>query len=296
MALLDQIISAESGGNPTLTNPRSSAGGLGQFLNSTWLSTIKRDFPQIADGKTDAQIIALKTDPAQADLQRQALAAFTKGNQDYLTSKGIDPTPGNTYLAHFAGPGGAVAALSNPDAPVEKILGQAAVDANPQIRGMTGAQLAQWADNTVNKQSGGRMAADLSQPQQTGLLGLLGIQNQFGAAPQSSWAPQTADTFGNQTAASQPLSMSTPLGDFSIGQTPGQNGQPSPGVTIGTPLGSVNVSGGAQSNPALAALADPPQQQQQPFSMAPQSQPQKAPVNLAALAQLAQIPKLGLLA
>jgi hypothetical protein len=290
-ALLDQIISAESGGNPTLTNPRSSAGGLGQFLNSTWLSTIKRDFPQIADGKTDAQIIALKTDPAQADLQRQALAAFTKGNQDYLTSKGIDPTPGNTYLAHFAGPGGAVAALSNPDAPVEKILGQAAVDANPQIRGMTGAQLAQWADNTVNKQSGGTMAEPSPQPQQPqGLLGLLG--NLFGAAPQSSWAPQTADTFGNQTAASQPLSMSTPVGDFSVGQAQGQNGQQGNGLTIGTPLGSINVTGDARQNPSMNALN---QVQTQPLSMSVPQMPQRRPVDPSTFAvAMAKPPKLGI--
>lgn len=35
MALEDQIIGAESGGNPTAKNPRSSATGAGQFIDST---------------------------------------------------------------------------------------------------------------------------------------------------------------------------------------------------------------------------------------------------------------------
>ncbi len=38
LALMAKIIQCESGGNPRAQNPRSSASGLGQFLDSTWAS------------------------------------------------------------------------------------------------------------------------------------------------------------------------------------------------------------------------------------------------------------------
>jgi hypothetical protein len=54
--------------------------------------------------------------------------------------------PGTQYLAHFAGPQGAVKVLSaDPNVPVSAILGEAAVKANPFLQGMTAADLQTWA-------------------------------------------------------------------------------------------------------------------------------------------------------
>jgi hypothetical protein len=159
LGLIDSIIGVESGGNPNATNPNSSASGLGQFINSTWISTIRSARPDIAEGKSDSELLALKTDP---QLSREMTEAYANQNQALLTKNGLPVTPGNTYLAHFAGPGGAVKVLqADPNAPVESVLGAAAVQANPFLRGMTVQGLQAWAD----KKMGGSAAQPQPAPQ-----------------------------------------------------------------------------------------------------------------------------------
>ena len=153
MALVDQIIGAESGGNPNATNPNSSASGLGQFVDSTWLSTIKAARPDLASGKSDADLLALKSDP---QLSRDMTEAYAAQNQSILQKNGLSVTPGNTYLAHFAGPQGAVNVLqADPNKPVLDVLGASAVKANPFLQGMTVGDLRAWADRKM----GGAQAA-----------------------------------------------------------------------------------------------------------------------------------------
>jgi hypothetical protein len=146
MGLVDSIIGAESGGNPNATNPNSSASGLGQFIDSTWLDTIRSARPDLAQGKSDADLLALKTDP---QLSRQMTEAYAAQNGDILSKAGHPVTPGNTYLAHFAGPGGAVSVLNaDPATPVSQIL-PGAMKANPFLQGMTAGDLRSWADRKV---------------------------------------------------------------------------------------------------------------------------------------------------
>ena len=147
MGLIDSIIGVESGGNPNATNPRSSASGLGQFIDSTWLSTIRAARPDLAQGKSDSELLALKTDP---QISREMTQAYADQNQALLTKAGVPVTPGSTYLAHFAGPGGAVKVLqADPTAPIGTILGDAAVKANPFLQGMTAGDLTAWADRKM---------------------------------------------------------------------------------------------------------------------------------------------------
>ncbi len=144
--LVDAIIMAESGGRANARNPRSSAGGAGQFINSTWLSTVKKYRPDIAEGKSDAQLLQLKFDPA---LSREMAAAYDQENAQYLASRGIEPTSAARSLAYFAGPQGAVSVISNPSGSATDTLGARAAAANPHIRGMSNADLLQWADKRV---------------------------------------------------------------------------------------------------------------------------------------------------
>lgn len=140
------IIGAESGGNPFLKNPRSSAAGSGQFIDATWLPMIKKYRPDLAAGRSDADILALRTDPKLgASLGREMTDRYADENTAFLRRAGIDPTPGNVYLAHFAGPGGAAAIHANPGATVEALLGPRAVAANPFLRGKTGQDVIDWA-------------------------------------------------------------------------------------------------------------------------------------------------------
>lgn len=147
MGLIDSIVGAESGGDPNARNPNSSASGAGQFIDSTWLDTLRGARPDLAQGKTDAELLALKTDP---QLSREMTEAYAAQNQGILTKAGLPVTPGTTYLAHFAGPGGAVKVLqADPNAPVSDILGAAAVKANPFLQGMTVSGLQAWADKKM---------------------------------------------------------------------------------------------------------------------------------------------------
>lgn len=147
MGLTDQIIGVESGGDPNARNPNSSAMGAGQFINSTWLDVFKATRPDLAQGKSDQEILALRSDP---QLSREMTDAYAAQNARTLSQAGHEATPGNTYLAHFAGPKGAVSVLSaDPNAPVSSILTPEAVKANPFLAKMTAGDLRAWADKKM---------------------------------------------------------------------------------------------------------------------------------------------------
>lgn len=156
--IVDRIIGAESGGNPNARNPRSSAMGAGQFIASTWLDMVSRHRPDLVQGKSPEEILALRSDP---QLSREMTEAYAAQNGRTLAQSGFEATPGNTYLAHFAGPKGAVSVLSaDPSAPVASILGPEVVKANPFLAKMTAGDLQAWAA----KKMGG--SAPVAQPTQ----------------------------------------------------------------------------------------------------------------------------------
>jgi hypothetical protein len=182
MALSDRIITVESGGDANATNPNSSATGAGQFINSTWLSMIKQNRPDLADGKSDQEILAMRSDPA---LSKEMVDAYAANNQAILQKNGLPVTPGTTYLAHFAGPGGAVKVLqADPNAMAGDVLGDAVVKANPFLAKMTARDLQAWADR--------KMGGSAPQPQPapaapaapaSGLLAQAPVQAPGGLAP-----------------------------------------------------------------------------------------------------------------
>lgn len=118
---LAKTAKVESGMNPNAQNPRSSAGGLFQFINST----AKRY------GLTD------KMDPVASSL---AAAQLAGDNKDYLASKiGRDPTDVELYAAHQQGAGGAAKIIANPGAPMTSLVGSEAARLNAASN-LTGGQ------------------------------------------------------------------------------------------------------------------------------------------------------------
>lgn len=154
-ALTDQIIRVESGGRADARNPLSTATGLGQFIESTWLRMMRDYRPELVASMSRADLLALRTDPT---LSREMVQNLARENENYLRARGHQITAGRLYLAHFLGPAGAHSALSANDAQsVLEVMGPAVVSANPFLRGYTIADLKAWADRKM--EGTGRSAA-----------------------------------------------------------------------------------------------------------------------------------------
>ena len=146
--LVDRIIGVESGGNASAKNPNSSATGLGQFIESTWLRMFKEYFPDRARGMTDAMILALRED---AKISRSMVELYLRENAAQLQRAGIAITDANLYLAHFLGPGGAISLLSSaPGTLANNVLSEGTVNANQGILdGKTREEVIAWAQKKV---------------------------------------------------------------------------------------------------------------------------------------------------
>lgn len=158
--LLDQIIGVESGGDPNAKNHRSSATGLGQFIESTWLDMLARHRPDIKG--TREELLELRKDPA---LSRAMTDAYASDNSAVLSKAGLPVNPANTYLSHFAGPQGAVDVLkADPNTSVEAVLGSRVVAANPFLKGMTAGDLTAWAGRKMGAQPAAPVQQPVTQP------------------------------------------------------------------------------------------------------------------------------------
>lgn len=114
----------ESGYRTDIKSSSSSATGLYQFIDSTWLQTMKEHGadhgygkyanaiqtrsdgrPYVADPAMKKEILELRKDPTASALMA---AEYTRGNKEYLEET-VDGKIGSTelYMAHFLGAGGA---------------------------------------------------------------------------------------------------------------------------------------------------------------------------------------------
>ena len=137
----------ESGFNPNARARTSSATGLFQFIDQTWLGTIKQHGDKhglgwaanavqqgsngryyVADPAMRSAILDLRKDPQAASTMA---AEFASDNQAYLENRLGRPMESvDLYLAHFLGAGGAAKFLkahdANPDAAAASVLPAAA--------------------------------------------------------------------------------------------------------------------------------------------------------------------------
>ena len=137
----------ESNLNPSARATSSSAGGLFQFLEQTWLATLKHAGPslgygqyadaitvnaagryEVQDSRLRQQILDLRNDPNANALMA---GAFTRWNGDWLTATlNRAPSEGELYLAHFLGAQGAAKliglAQSSPQANAAEVFPRAA--------------------------------------------------------------------------------------------------------------------------------------------------------------------------
>ncbi len=117
----------------------SSASGLFQFIEKTWMQMVKKyghkhgmghyadkigPDGQVSDSKTKADILALRDNPEKAALMAAELASENKAILEKTTSREVGPV--ELYFAHFMGPSGASRFLNtldqNPDIPAADVF------------------------------------------------------------------------------------------------------------------------------------------------------------------------------
>lgn len=152
-AYLTANAAVESSFDPQAKAATSSATGLYQFIDSTWLSMVQRHgdkhglgdyaalietgadgYPRAVDAAAEREILALREDPRLAALMAGELAA---DNRAYLQKHTASPV-GETelYLAHFFGARGAADFLNTLQREPGRAAAQdfpAAAQANPAI-------------------------------------------------------------------------------------------------------------------------------------------------------------------
>jgi murein DD-endopeptidase MepM/ murein hydrolase activator NlpD len=157
--LVRRIIQVESGGNPNAANPLSTASGLGQFIESTWMRMIRSYRPDIMRSLGSGDILNLRYDPQIAS---EMLYRLTAENEADLRRAGHQPTAGNLYLAHFLGSMGANYVLgAQSGTPLDDILDSKVISANSFLYGRDAGWIIDWA---ARKMSGRGAAVTAAQP------------------------------------------------------------------------------------------------------------------------------------
>jgi tape measure domain-containing protein len=141
----DKVVRAESSGNPNAKSDRSSAAGLGGFTEGTWMEYMREKHPDmLALGPT--ALNRLRSEPGYAN---DAIGWYGNKNAQTLQKNGFEANDANTYLAHFLGAGGAMAALrASPSTPLDQIKAlDAARAANPEVfrNAVTAGGIQSWA-------------------------------------------------------------------------------------------------------------------------------------------------------
>lgn len=140
----DRLIGMESGGDPNARNPMSSATGLGQFIDGTWLEYAAAN-PDRFRGMSRDQILAARSDPAMA---RDAVAWYRRQNEPKLAAAGVPVTDATAGLAHFLGPDGAARVLNaQPATPLAQVLPENVMRANPRLANQTAGDLVTTYNN-----------------------------------------------------------------------------------------------------------------------------------------------------
>ncbi len=230
----------ESSLNCSAKSGTSSACGLFQFTEQTWLATMKKDgaglglaqyadqISQDAHGKyvvadpaARREILALRDDPQVSALMA---GAYTNASKDRLeASLGRSVSSGELYVAHFLGAGGATklisAAEDTPNARADVLFPQAAAANRSIFYTSSGAPktVGQVYQNLVTKHQGGgelapRPVLASATPEATTVASLGSLSTALGAtdsnvAAEASY-PTSAASYAGGTIAAMAASIS----------------------------------------------------------------------------------------
>jgi hypothetical protein len=145
---LDRLMAAESGGHLHKKNPRSTALGPFQFIESTFLVVVNKHFPNEVAGLTEREVLARRTEIV---FSRQAARAYANELISALKKNGLPATTRNVRIAFLVGPSAAVRLLkAPPHRPLKGVLSADAIAANPFMWGATIAKLVRKAAADVS--------------------------------------------------------------------------------------------------------------------------------------------------
>lgn len=130
---VDRVIKVESGGRADAKNPNSSATGVGQFIDSTWLALFRKYYPERAANMGRDAILELRKDAATSAV---LIRKYAEENARVLQTAGVHVDEAALQLAHFLGAGDAAKVLkAAPGTPLAGLISQSSINANPSILG-----------------------------------------------------------------------------------------------------------------------------------------------------------------
>ena len=142
----------------TAPNPRSSAIGVGQLLDGTYMGLLREAHPDIAAqvGRDPANIKAFRRTPQGLALSAELAPMNQNKNRAIMEHQGIAVTPANEHVMWVLGAGDGPKVLhADPATPLRGLISDAAIAANPSIMaGKTVGDFLGWARKGMNK--GGR--------------------------------------------------------------------------------------------------------------------------------------------
>jgi hypothetical protein len=173
---LNRGFTIESNGDPDAKASSSSATGLGQYLNQSWLGALyewgplniarrihKTDNPKkpysVPDGGERA-ILDMRKAKGKPELLKLNIDIFARDWEHHAQVLGKGWNEGDLYMCHFLGEGAAKKVFrADPNTMAVAVCGQAAADANPTIfylyekkvrmRSKTCAELRAWAASAM---------------------------------------------------------------------------------------------------------------------------------------------------
>jgi hypothetical protein len=145
----DKLVSAESDEDPSAVNPdpRSTATGLYQFVEKTWIDVGNKYFPEMMKDKTRNQQLEMRKDP---EVSFKFFGVLTDETRRHLEGKGVPINNDTMYMAHFGGPDLAVRVFNASDTePFSSYMSLRDIEINGFPKDMTVGSFKQWIKETI---------------------------------------------------------------------------------------------------------------------------------------------------
>lgn len=137
-------VALESNGRADAKAATSSATGLHQFTEGTWLTLIQKNKPGWAKGLSRDELLDLRTDP---EISTEMVKLLDQDNLRVLANDGLPVNFHTMYAMHHFGMRGKAFAAASGDVLMDEILTPGQIKANPYLKGKTKDQaIANWEE------------------------------------------------------------------------------------------------------------------------------------------------------